>query len=46
MENQQDILNAISTLSNSIDSLVMVDNNNEAIEVVVNKIIELVSKIK
>jgi hypothetical protein len=45
MENQQDLLNAIATLSASIDPLMRADKK-EAVTTVVEKLLELVAKLK
>jgi len=45
MENQQDLLNAIATLSASIDPLMRAEKK-EAVTTVVEKLLELVAKLK
>lgn len=45
MENQQELLNAIAVLSASIDSLTRAEKK-EAVTTVVEKLLELVAKLK
>jgi hypothetical protein len=45
MENQADVLNAIATLSASIDPLMRAEKN-EAVTTVVAKLLELVAKLQ